>query len=64
MNGYLTVEEYSELVNASYFTIIGYIRSGKLKAEKIAGRYFIKEDEKIKFKVPGELNSDYVELEK
>ena len=29
MEGYLTVEEYANMVGASYFTIIGYIRNDR-----------------------------------
>lgn len=64
MEDYLTVEEYANMVGASYFTIIGYIRNDRLEAEKIAGRYFIKKDAKIKIRVPDGINSEFVEIEK
>lgn len=63
MDDYMTVEEYANMVGASYFTIIGYIRNDRLEAEKIAGRYFIKKDAKIKIRVPDGINSEFVEIE-
>ena len=64
MDDYLSVEEYANMVGASYYTIIGYIRNNRLEAEKIYGRYLIKKDAKIKIRIPDGINPEFVEIEK
>lgn len=63
LDNYLTIKEYAKQVGLSYFTIVNYVKSGKLESVKFAGRYFIKSDAKIKYKAGSKVNQEFAELD-
>ena len=50
LDSFITPNEYANKVNKSYFTIMRYIKEDRLDYIKIASRYLIPKDAKIKFK--------------